>query len=338
MDNKRKNGQYFTTKNIFTHPLFLEWIDKTPINSTFIEPFAGSNNIISLMRDVGFNNNWLSFDIEPSKNNICPDINIIQRDMISSYPDNINGVVITNPPYLAKNSAHRRHYNFPDTKYDDLYKLSLDIILSHHDYVCAIIPESFITQNLFHDRLFGIISINQKMFDDTNFPVCLALFERQTDQDFQIFSGEKYLFHYLDGIKIMNRLLSVPDSFLKSNVNNWRFNVPDGELGLFAIDSTSGDSIIFDLGSKIPSESIKVSSRSSTRIANDYVLGSIDIDDIIFESNIILTKLRLKTYDVFFTAFRGLRKDNKYRRRLDFNLSKRILNKAIYNIMNRKQQ
>ena len=80
-------------------------------------------------------------------------------------------------------------------------------------------------------------------------------------------------------------------------------------------------------GEKIPSESIKVSSRSFTRVSG--LPDDIDRKEFLKECNIILADYREKTKDVLMTSFKGLRKDGKYRRRLDFKTVKSILNIAI---------
>jgi hypothetical protein len=48
----------------------------------------------------------------------------------------------------------------------------------------------------------------------------------------------------------------------------------------------------------------------------------VDIDML----NTRLTTIREKTHDVFLTAFKGLRRDGHYRRRLDWALTRAIVN------------
>jgi hypothetical protein len=42
--------------------------------------------------------------------------------------------------------------------------------------------------------------------------------------------------------------------------------------------------------------------------------------------NAVLNDFRQQTSDVFLTAFKGLRRDGMYRRRLDFGLARKIIN------------
>jgi len=278
-----------------------------------------------MLYELGFNNKWHCYDIDNTKINSFPDYEIKKNDSINSFPQ-VSKVAITNPPYLAKNSATRDNIDYPDSKYDDLYKISLDVMLLNCDYVAAIIPESFITQNIFHDRLYGIISLKCKMFDDTECPVCLALFIPNnqksklslTTNDFLIYKGSAKWGNYSEAKK----------NKIDFESNGWKFNSPTGKIGLYAIDNTTTSSIKFVNGDEISSDKVKVSSRGITRI--DYIdIDKFDIEILLKEANNILNDFRSNTNDLFLTSFRGLRKDGSYRRRLDFKQAKSILSLAV---------
>ena len=68
----------------------------------------------------------------------------MQCDTILNYPVGYD-VAITNPPYLAKNSATRRKLKYSYPEYEDLYQKCLEVMLEKTQFVAAIIPESFIT-------------------------------------------------------------------------------------------------------------------------------------------------------------------------------------------------
>jgi hypothetical protein len=261
---------------------------------------------------------------------------VIQRDVLNAFPSNgaKHLIAITNPPYLAKNSAKRDGLSFPDTQYDDLYKLSLDVLLQHSQYVAAIIPESFLTSSLFHNRLFGVVSLNCKMFDDTEVPVCLALFspaeEIATRKSFDIYRGNVLLGNYED---LLNKKRLILGSDGKLQI---QFNAPKGSIGLIAIDSKKGASIQFVHGTEIDPRKVKSTGRSITRLSIDAPIKNTDIEAVIDHANIILGKLRKRTHDVFLTAFKGLRDDGKYRRRLDFVTAKMIINKAVEEVAHAK--
>ena len=323
MENKRLRGQYFTITNPFDTVGFYKWMERIPnLNKeTILEPFAGSNNIPAMLsEDNILNNKWKCFDVEPSQENKCPSFNVNEQDTIKNFPNGFK-ITITNPPYLSKNSATRRGLDFPNTQYDDLYKLCLEKMLDNCDFVAAIIPETFITSGLFHNRLFAVISLTCKMFDDTECPVCLALFIPEHNDSFLIYR--------------MNELIGSYDELIKNDVkcdikNKWIFNDPNGEIGIWCIDGTKAPTIRFGKGVDIPANKIKISSRSLTRVSG--LPTEIKIEELINECNKILENYRKTTKDVFLASFKGLRNDGFYRRRLDFATARNILNLAVVNV------
>ena len=173
-NTKKENGQYFTINNPFKLEIFKSWFKYVYKNDIILEPFAGANNIVRLVNEIFPKTKFISFDIDTTFKNVYPKVKIKKRDTLKNFPDGYN-IIITNPPYLAKNSATRNNLFYPDIKYDDLYKYTLEIMLKNVDNVAAIIPESFITSGLFIDRLYAVTSLTTKMFNDTECPVCLAL-------------------------------------------------------------------------------------------------------------------------------------------------------------------
>ncbi|MCQ2570926.1 MAG: hypothetical protein MJ154_01615 [Candidatus Saccharibacteria bacterium] len=274
--------------------------------------------------DIMPDSKWDCFDLEPGEN-VLPDFEIKVEDTINNYPKGYK-VAITNPPYLSKNSATRRGLKYPDTDYDDIYKLCLDVMLRNTPYVAAIVPETFLTSRLFHKRLHSVISLTCKMFSDTDCPVCLALFvpEKEAPKSFDIYR--------------MNELLGSYSELTANDVRDvlgiaWKFNDPNGEIGIWCIDNTREESIFFGRGEKISSGDIKNTSRSITRVGG-FPEG-INIDEFIDACNEILAKYRAGTKDVFMASFKGLRIDGLYRRRLDFATARRIMNLALFEVAKR---
>jgi hypothetical protein len=311
MKNKRNLGQYFTQYNPFDNEGFLNWAKACAFEkSTILEPFAGSNNLIKMLQEMNLCKEFQSFDIEPK----CQSVTF--KDTLKDFPQDFN-ICITNPPYLAQNSAKRRGLEFPTTKYDDLYKYALSKCLENCENVGAIIPASFLNSKLFRDRLSCYILLNTKMFNDTEHPVCLALFKKKS-KDVEIFEDKKYL-------GLLSKFeKKMPKPILEVNM---KFNDKVGKLGLLAIDNTIEPSIKFCDGSQIDPSKISVSSRSITRISIDA-----DIPKLIKNLNEKLTSFRCETYDLFLTPFKGLRKDNKYRRRLDYSLARDVINQTLLEI------
>lgn len=325
---KIEQGVFYTIKNCFNNPIFIKWFKNIPHikERIFIEPFAGENNIIQMIREIKFKNKWKAYDINRSNKNVCPDIPIVLNDSINNYIGNLDDIVITNPPYLAKNSASRKKIFYPKTQFDDLYKLSLDIMLKCHDYVIAIIPESFITANLFKNRIDLIISINHKIFNDTTVPCCIACLSPSKQKiNYNIYSGETFLFNINEEL-FENRYFNV----IKTE-DKIIFNSLKGQIGCICIDGVKSESIKFVNGNEIKDNEIKVSSRAKTRIFVEKLNGfsDIKIQNFIENLNIQLYKYRNETKDVFLTSFKGLRIDNKYRRRIDFKTIKNMIIKEI---------
>lgn len=324
METKKLYGQFFTIANPFKVDAFFKWFETIPeTDLKILEPFAGANNIINLLKEpaeiMQKKVDWVSYDIDTSFGNNAPDYPIIQRDTIADYPQGFQ-VAITNPPYLARNSATRAGLPFPKTEYDDVYKLALSVMLENTPYVAAIIPESFITSGLFTNRLNSVVSLTCKMFDDTECPVCLALFVPEETDDFTVYRMNHRIGSYTEIKSKVQGLLTA-----SANVA-WKFNDKDGDIGIRCIDGTKGPSIEFVAGDEIPPEKVKYSSRSLTRVSGTLIT---DVSRFISECNRILQQYRKDTGDIFLTSFKGLRADECYRRRLDYKTAKDIMNTAF---------
>lgn len=315
--NKKELGKFYTINNPFKLKIFQKWFNSIPNinNLEILEPFAGSNNIVNL---VNCNNIWKCYDIQPTKNN-APKFNIIKQDTIKNFPKGFN-IVITNPPYLAKNTATRKHLYYQGGEYDDLYKKCLEIMLNNCKYIAAIIPESFITANIFHNRLEYVISLTCKMFDDTYCPVCLALFSENISDDFIIYNMDNYIGKYSDLLK-----------FKPINTGKYKFiiNDPNGNIGLIGIDNNKGNNIHFVDGNTIDSKLIKNTTRTFTRLTCSAKINNYQL--FYQKCNEFIEEYRKNTNDIFLTSFKNLRDDGKYRRRLDFNTAKSIIEYILIN-------
>ncbi|MCG9128555.1 hypothetical protein JT359_13230 [Candidatus Poribacteria bacterium] len=321
MDIKRANGRYYTRGNPFLLYPFKMWAEKANIEqNTILEPFAGAKDIPNLVELAKLKcEDWEFYDIEPGAKGV------FKRDTLADFPKGFN-VCITNPPWLARNSATRRGLPFPNaTNYDDLYKYALEKCLSYCKWVTAIIPEAFIRSGLFLERLYDFVSLvpdsdngNTQsstgmnptyMFDDTEHPVGLALFGPQKCLDVNLWRNNQFLGKYSELQK------HLPSSSQNRKI---RFNDPEGNLGLFAIDNTVSASIRFCHPSELGDYRIRNQCRSITKIRTPQ---NVEIDIL----NERLAIIREKTFDVFLTAFKGLRKDGCYRRRLDWAMARAII-------------
>lgn len=275
------------------------------------------------MHTAGFGHqDWKLYDIEPGAKGIE------KRDTLTNFPTEFD-VCITNPPWLARNSATRRGLPFPDqTHYDDLYKYALKQCLMHCDWVTAIIPEAFIRSGLFQERLSDFVSLvphdsnseeesenyrnTDYMFNDTEHPVGLAMFSPHETTDVRLWRNNQPLG------KITELSKHLPQ---QSKNRNIVFNEPIGNLGLIAIDNTVSASIRFCRPEELGDYKVRTHCRSITKIG---VPWDINIEKL----NTRLAEIRESTHDVFLTAFKGLRRDGCYRRRLDWGLARSIIDET----------
>ena len=305
---KRSKGQYYTRGNPFSLVPFKNWAKKIGLSKrTVLEPFAGANHIVKSLQSLGICRHFSSFDISPAE------INVKFRDTIKSFPVGYDAC-ITNPPWLAKNSATRRRLPFPLTPYDDLYKHCLSLCLQHCDYVAALVPASFLHSNLFRDRLSTYILLhNESIFNDTENPVCLALFDKEAGYETRIY----YDNNFLGNLRSLEKHIPV----LQQSGSLIRFNDPLGNLGLVTFDSIVAPTIRFCAVGELNKYPVKVSSRFFVRIGCCID----DIPSAITKLNNKVDTFRKETGDLFLTPFKGMRKDGFYRRRMSFELARRFI-------------
>ena len=309
-DVKRSNGQYYTHGNPFMLKVFNNWAESINLrNRKVLEPFAGANYIIKALQKNGWAKDFSSYDIDPQS----PDVQ--KNDSLKNFPQNYD-VIVTNPPWLAKNSAKRRNLPYPDCEFDDLYKHCLDKSLQNAKYVAALIPASYLRTNLFMNRLHTYISLHDRgMFCDTDNPVALALFKPEDE-----ISGGAEIYHddkYIGNLQNLKKYL--PKSDKKIAI---RFNDPEGQLGFIAFDNTRAPSIRFCLADELKKYDISHSTRMITRINIDYHAS---INKFVEILNKEIEYFRNSTSDVFLTPFKGLRQDGNYRRRMDFSLARKMI-------------
>ena len=304
---KRKRGVYYTTSNPFALEPFREWCKEAGIaKARILEPFAGSNNIVRMLSELGLCARYQSYDIAPKA------AGIKKRDTIKSFPSGYR-VCVTNPPWLTSYSARRRGVEFVAPRYDNLYKYCLELALANCEYVAFIMPGTFLRTGLFRERLKSVIFLHGKIFAETDNPVCIALFGGH-QKNTKVYNDNRYL-GTLQGLES-----HMPPA---SNDGNVRFNDPAGQIGLYCIDNTRGPSIRFCRGSEI-TRRVKHSDRLITRIAVPHRNPA----TLVGKLNKELDATRRNTHDVFFAPFKGLRKDGKYRRRIDYEFVRNLIANA----------
>jgi len=237
-----------------------------------------------------------------------------------------NYILISNPPYLAKNSAKFKnspsYKYFKDNDFTDLYQIALKRCLDSHDYVVAIVPESFLLSDLFTLRLHSITVLGENPFNETDCPVSVACFNKHKIENTLIYKDDLY-------IDILTNLKS--KKLIPQNNIKMKFNSPSRQIGLRSIDGLNNtEKIHFALPSQLNYHlnNIKHSSRSITAIE---IETNKDIEEIIKRANLILENFRKDTYDLL-SPFKGNNKQGERRRRLDYRTARAILEKAISEI------
>lgn len=325
-EDQRALGQFYTASNPFWHPAFRDWYRQAvseSSNRTLLEPFAGKNSLVHLLRDAGVTDPVDSYDLHPAAEEV------VRRDTLRDFPAGYD-VVVTNPPWLSRHFGRRKNLQMDEElfgEYNNLYKAALALCLSGARFVAAIIPESFLTTGLFQERLGTFISFDRPMFEDTEMPSGLALFGPVDSPDFEVFSGLRLLGSYAG----LSHALAASEA-----ASRIAFNDVAGEIGLFAVDGTNSV-IRFAQAAEIPAEKIKHSARLVSRIAVDG-LDPADVEAVIAAANAELAAYRNRTKDVLLTAFKGLRKDGTYRRRLDYATARSLLATAVEKVEAKTRQ
>ena len=309
MNAKRARGRFYTAGNPFTLTPFRDWAKRAGLpDRRVLEPFAGANNLIRMLRELSLCGDFAAYDIEPGHGSVR------RRDTLADFPSGFE-VCVTNPPWLARNSATRRGLPYPGGAYDDLYKRCLALCLERCPRVAALVPASFLQSGLFRERLEHYILLHRILFDDTENPVCLALFGPEPTAAVRIHhDGE-----YVGDLRALARRLPV-----EKRARDLKFNDPGGPLGFVSFDDVRRPSIRFCDADEIQDRAIKTSSRFVTRIGGCGRVTPARVARL----NRSIDAFRRDTADIFLTPFKGLRRDGQYRRRMEFALARRFLNAA----------
>lgn len=309
---KKALGQFFTRGNPFRFAPFREWARVAGLpRATLLEPFAGAGHIVQTLREGGVCDAVYSFDIAPAHEEVA------MRDCLADFPAGYT-VTVTNPPWLARNSAARNGLPYPARRHDDLYKYCLELCLQHCDFAALLMPASYLQSGLFFERLQTYILLHETNFNDTESPACLALFTPQWSTQVGI---------YYDNTRIGT--LAYMQSYLPVEKTNRRarFNDPKGVLGFVSFDNTKTPSIHFCHAEELDGHEIKHSSRFITRISGEFG-GAGEINKLISNLNRAVATFRSNTWDVFLTPFKGMRSDGQYRRRMKYALARSFINAA----------
>jgi len=315
---KRSLGQFFTRNDFWLKNHILEFIRSTGTKIAF-DPFAGGGDLLSVAKKIGFKK-IKGFDVDKS-------LNWENNDSLLNIPKINDSITITNPPYLTNYSAKRKgiYENvkkyFDICNYDDIYQLAIEKCLIN-DCGVMIIPETFINSKFPKNRLVSITIIEDQLFNDTENPICVICFDNKNKSydQIEIYKNDDLL----GSLGYFEKMRRIPHNNVQM-----KFNVPNGQIALRAVDTTNPQKpISFMLPEEMDYDltSIKHSSRLITVIevnANKKV-----INKIIEHSNNMLFDFRKKTNDVLLSPFKGNKKNGERRRRLDYMTARAFLEDA----------
>ena len=99
--NKIKLGAFYTKKNPFKyeHIKQLPFLHQKGLKAA--EPFSGAHDLIKHIQEIGFKSNIKAYDINPSVEGT------IYWNSLKSIPK--TDLIITNPPWLSKATATKKH-------------------------------------------------------------------------------------------------------------------------------------------------------------------------------------------------------------------------------------
>ena len=325
MNKKKKLGQYFTKKDLWLKPQIIEFIKNSECHIAY-DPFAGDGNLLNISAEYGIDK-VVGLDIDPA-------LNWTINNSLNDIPHIDNAIIITNPPYLTKYSASRKHINDKEMmsyfrKHTDLYQLALDKMLNAQDYVVAIVPETYINSKFFKvhlSRVNSVTILTENPFDDTETPVCVVCFDNieKTPPKIDVYADGVYLnnYSYFNGLKLTPK-------------NNYsiKFNVQKGKIALRAIDLTiNSKRIEFMELNQLNYDITKIGYSSRLITVVDLDCSKLELKRLIKECNKILNQYRSETMDVTLSPFKGNTKEGLRRRRLDYKTARCIIEIALSNI------
>ena len=321
--DKKKLGQYFTKKDLWLKPHIIDFIKKSKCTIAY-DPYAGNGDLLKVSSEYGISE-IKGLDIDK---NLQWELN----DSLKKIPHVDNAIVITNPPYLTKYSASRKHIKINSSyfkEHTDLYQLAIDKMLEAQDYVVAIVPETYINSKFFDknlSRVYSVTILTENPFDDTENPVCVVCFDNviKIPPEVKVYVDDEYLNDYSYFKEL--RLTPKNDYLI-------RFNVKNGKLALRAVDLTTNDKKIkFYEKKELNYDLSRVGNSSRLITIIDLDCSDLDIKELVKECNRLLEDYRFKTKDVTLSPFKGNTKEGKRRRRLDYRTARCIIEMAISNL------
>jgi hypothetical protein len=324
---KKKNlGQFYTTRAKY---IMGDLIKDLPKEIPVIEPFCGNGDLLI------FENPFEMYDIDPKKEG-C-----IQRDTLRNPPNYEGKLVITNPPYLAKNKSEDKEI-YEKYNVGDLYKASI-LSIMECDGGILIIPLNFFCdeddeiRKVFFKR-FQVVSLKvfeETVFDDTAYTICAFSFlprlSKKTSLKIKFFPSEyeeKFDVEEETGYRIGSEFFKIVNNQRSIGVSRLlKGEVSTSKIFLRAIDTGSNEGRI----------SLSISNDTYYGEKSDRVFATIKTPieyteevqkKIVKEFNDFLEENRKIYRSMFLTNYRN--SSSSYsRKRISFDVAYKIISYII---------
>jgi hypothetical protein len=359
MSTKQQYGQFYTTNSdyILTN-IKCDLFEKYEI----IEPFVGGGDIIKWLYKNKRTEDIKVYDIEPSEKvkEIIPDIKLdnVKKNTLLNPPDYNNKVVITNPPYLARNKSKNTNNCeiFDKCKDSDLFRIHIRQLIEGDCYGgILIIPINFFSsikksdvklRDMFLTR-YKIIQLNifkERVFEDTSYTICSFSFVK--NKTVMIEQNINITFYPDNNNKIclfkQNEDWLFGGKIYKKRKNNYKIerltkttktdNYLLTNIKLYALDGTSKDNRI---RLEYDTEHFygKITDRCFATImikkpVDEKIFSITNQKKIIELFNNILNDYREKYDSLFLTNYRES-KNGIQRKRISFKLAYKILDECV---------
>jgi hypothetical protein len=315
---KVATGRFLTLKDSWLQPQVLEFMRRCAPR-TVLDPFVGGGDLLRVAaRSIDCSIQGL--DVQETE---WP-----RNDSLERIPPLADGLILTNPPYLAKHSAKRKGVFERVEQYyrasgrDDLYQVALDKCLDACGKVVAIVPETVINSGYDLRHAVHVTVLHDNPFADTETPVCVVCLDRDGEWDADLYLDSRFVLTLSELNARRMRPVGAPSI---------QFNVRDGRIGFRAVDMPDPRKRLAFMPRKeldYDSAGIKVSSRLVTFVEMQ-ALQDDEVSLVCEKANAILSRYRSLTFGLSMSPFKGNAKDGMRRRRLDYGTARAILERAF---------
>jgi hypothetical protein len=329
-NTKTSLGQFYTT-----NAEYILTDLSLPNKLKVVEPFVGQGDLINWVKKHYQDIDLITYDIDPKIE--CTEV----RDTLLNPPSYKNCLVVTNPPFLARNKNNDKVI-YDKFKVDDLYKAALS---SFVDGDCEggilIIPLNFFSgeEGSIREKFlnkYQIIKLNifeERVFDDTAYTVCSFSFVKKSSNEtqtipveifpkkvnFEVTLEKKYEY------RIGGDILTTPNKLKLGRLLVGQ--EPSTHLKLYAVDSGTPEGRI-----RLVYDENPYFGKNTDRVFCS-ITSPVEIKDqiqICEKFNQILEKYRLEYNSLFLTNYRESTKHYS-RKRISFSQAFSLLNQIILN-------